>query len=106
MPSVADDGPGEAHVVPLLVRRLGLGDDLHDLARLGVAVAVLDQQAAHHSFDVAFARFALAALLLEDDGMIGPEDKELLVVVDTPDEVCEHVQRASSKQKELAQQAG
>ena len=39
---------------------------------------------------------------LEDDGMIGPEDKELLVVVDTPDEVCEHVQRASSRQKELA----
>jgi uncharacterized protein (TIGR00730 family) len=39
---------------------------------------------------------------LEDDGMIGPEDKELLVVVDTPDEVCDHVQRASAKQKELA----
>ena len=39
---------------------------------------------------------------LEDDGMIGPEDKELLVVVDTPDEVCEHVQRASAAQKELA----
>jgi len=39
---------------------------------------------------------------LEDDGMIGPEDKELLLVVDTPDEVCEHVQRASAKQKELA----
>jgi uncharacterized protein (TIGR00730 family) len=39
---------------------------------------------------------------LEDDGMIGPEDKELLVVADAPDEVCDHVQRASSKQKELA----
>ena len=39
---------------------------------------------------------------LEDDGMIATEDKELLLVVDTPDEVCEHVQRASSKQKELA----
>jgi uncharacterized protein (TIGR00730 family) len=39
---------------------------------------------------------------LEDDGMIGPEDKELLVVVDTPDEVCEHVQRASAAQKKLA----
>jgi uncharacterized protein (TIGR00730 family) len=39
---------------------------------------------------------------LEDDGMIGPEDKELLIVADTPDEVCEHVQRASSRQKELA----
>jgi uncharacterized protein (TIGR00730 family) len=43
---------------------------------------------------------------LEDDGMIGPGDKELLVVVDTPNEVCEHVQRASSKQKELARPAG
>jgi hypothetical protein len=39
---------------------------------------------------------------LEDDGMIGPEDKEMLVVVDTPEEVCDHVQRASSRQKELA----
>jgi uncharacterized protein (TIGR00730 family) len=39
---------------------------------------------------------------LEDDGMITAADKELLVVVDTPDEVCEHVQRASSMQKELA----
>lgn len=39
---------------------------------------------------------------LEDDGMIGPEDKEMLVLVDTPEEVCDHVQRASSRQKELA----
>jgi hypothetical protein len=39
---------------------------------------------------------------LEDNGMIGPEDKELLIVADTPDEVCRHVQRASAKQKELA----
>jgi predicted Rossmann-fold nucleotide-binding protein len=39
---------------------------------------------------------------LEDDGMIAPADKELLVTADTPDEVCEHVRRASSKQKELA----
>ena len=39
---------------------------------------------------------------LEDDGMITPADKELLIVADTPDEVCDHVQRASSMQKELA----
>jgi len=39
---------------------------------------------------------------LEDDGMITAADKELLVIADTPDEVCEHVQRASAKQKELA----
>jgi hypothetical protein len=39
---------------------------------------------------------------LEDEGMIVAADKELLVVADTPDEVCAHVQRASSKQKELA----
>jgi hypothetical protein len=39
---------------------------------------------------------------LEDDGLIAPEDKELLVTADTPDEVCEHVVRASARQKELA----
>ncbi len=42
---------------------------------------------------------------LEDDGMITAADKELLVVADTPDEVCDHVRRASAKQKELAGQA-
>jgi uncharacterized protein (TIGR00730 family) len=39
---------------------------------------------------------------LEDDGMIATEDKELLVTADTPDEVCDHVRRAASMQKELA----
>jgi uncharacterized protein (TIGR00730 family) len=39
---------------------------------------------------------------LEDDGMIGPGDKELLVTADTPEEVCDHVRRASERQKELA----
>jgi uncharacterized protein (TIGR00730 family) len=39
---------------------------------------------------------------LEDNGMISPRDKHLLVVADTPDEVCKHVQRASAAQKELA----
>jgi uncharacterized protein (TIGR00730 family) len=39
---------------------------------------------------------------LEDEGMIGPTDKELLVTADTPDEVCDHVRRASERQKELA----
>jgi uncharacterized protein (TIGR00730 family) len=38
---------------------------------------------------------------LEDEGMIGPTDKELLLVADTPDEVCDYVRRASSLQKEL-----
>jgi uncharacterized protein (TIGR00730 family) len=38
---------------------------------------------------------------LEDDGMIGPADKELLVTADTPEEVCDHVRRASAAQKEL-----
>jgi len=38
---------------------------------------------------------------LEDDGMIGPTDKDLLVTADTPDEVCDHVRRASARQKEL-----
>jgi uncharacterized protein (TIGR00730 family) len=39
---------------------------------------------------------------LEDDGMIAPEDRELLVVADTPEEVCDHVRNASASQKELA----
>jgi uncharacterized protein (TIGR00730 family) len=39
---------------------------------------------------------------LEDDGLIAPEDKELLVTVDTPSEVCEHVVRAKERQREMA----
>jgi uncharacterized protein (TIGR00730 family) len=39
---------------------------------------------------------------LEDDGLIAPADKELLITADTPDEVCNHVRRASAAQKELA----
>ncbi|HEU4735461.1 MAG TPA: TIGR00730 family Rossman fold protein [Solirubrobacterales bacterium] len=39
---------------------------------------------------------------LEDNGMIGPADKELLLVVDTPDEVCEYVKTATERQKQLA----
>jgi uncharacterized protein (TIGR00730 family) len=39
---------------------------------------------------------------LEDDGLIGPEDKELLVTVDTPSEVCEHVLCAKERQREMA----
>jgi uncharacterized protein (TIGR00730 family) len=39
---------------------------------------------------------------LEDNGMISPADKALLMLADTPDEVCEHAQRASAAQKELA----
>ena len=39
---------------------------------------------------------------LEDQGLIGPQDKGLLITADTPDEVCAHVLRASERQKELA----
>jgi uncharacterized protein (TIGR00730 family) len=39
---------------------------------------------------------------LEDDGLISPGDKELLLVADAPEEVCAHVRRASEKQKEVA----
>lgn len=39
---------------------------------------------------------------LEDDGLIAAEDKELLVTVDTPSEVCEHVVRAKERQREMA----
>jgi uncharacterized protein (TIGR00730 family) len=38
---------------------------------------------------------------LEDGGLIDPADKELLVVADTPEEVCDHVRRASERQREL-----
>jgi uncharacterized protein (TIGR00730 family) len=37
---------------------------------------------------------------LEDQGLISPGDKELLIVADAPGEVCEHVVRASAQQKE------
>ena len=37
---------------------------------------------------------------LEDDGLISPGDKELLVTADTPEEVCDHVLWATAKQKE------
>jgi uncharacterized protein (TIGR00730 family) len=39
---------------------------------------------------------------LEDNGLISPGDKELLVVADDPDQVCKHVMRASEKQKQAA----
>ena len=42
---------------------------------------------------------------LEDDGLISAGDKELLFVADTPEEVCAHVLKASSRQKELASRA-
>jgi uncharacterized protein (TIGR00730 family) len=38
---------------------------------------------------------------LEDDGLISPGDKELLVTADTPDEVRDHVLRASAAQRQL-----
>jgi uncharacterized protein (TIGR00730 family) len=40
---------------------------------------------------------------LEDDGLISPGDKELLLTADTPEEVCDHVRRASSAQKAIAE---
>jgi uncharacterized protein (TIGR00730 family) len=39
--------------------------------------------------------------VLEDNGLIGPEDKALLVTADTPAEVCAHVRRASERQRNL-----
>jgi len=39
---------------------------------------------------------------LEDDGLISPEDKRLLVTADTPGEVCDHVRRATEAQKATA----
>ena len=39
---------------------------------------------------------------LEDEAMISAGDKELLLLADTPEEVCEHVRRASEVQREMA----
>jgi uncharacterized protein (TIGR00730 family) len=38
---------------------------------------------------------------LEDNGLISPGDKELLVLADEPMQVCEHVMRASERQRAL-----
>jgi uncharacterized protein (TIGR00730 family) len=40
---------------------------------------------------------------LEDHGLISPGDKELLLVADRPEEVCDHVLQASERQKEMAE---
>ncbi|HEX7280327.1 MAG TPA: TIGR00730 family Rossman fold protein [Solirubrobacterales bacterium] len=40
---------------------------------------------------------------LEDNGLISPGDKELLVVADEPHEVCKHVIRAAELQKEASE---
>jgi uncharacterized protein (TIGR00730 family) len=39
---------------------------------------------------------------LEDEGMISPDDKDLLHIADEPQEVCDHVLRASERQREMA----
>jgi uncharacterized protein (TIGR00730 family) len=39
---------------------------------------------------------------LEDNGLISPGDKELLKVADEPQEVCDHVLRASERQRGMA----
>ncbi len=40
---------------------------------------------------------------LEDNGLISPDDKDLLLVADEPEQVCRNVIRASETQKELSQ---
>jgi uncharacterized protein (TIGR00730 family) len=40
--------------------------------------------------------------VIEGNGLISPADRELLLLADTPEEVCAHVTAASSRQKELA----
>ncbi|HEX3042790.1 MAG TPA: TIGR00730 family Rossman fold protein [Solirubrobacterales bacterium] len=39
---------------------------------------------------------------LEDNGLISPGDKELLVLCDEPHDVCQHVIRASERQKQAS----
>jgi uncharacterized protein (TIGR00730 family) len=41
--------------------------------------------------------------VLEDGGMISAADRELLLLAETPGEVCEHVVRAAERQRELAE---
>jgi len=38
---------------------------------------------------------------LEESGLIASTDKNLLITADTPDEVCDHVRRASARQRQL-----
>jgi uncharacterized protein (TIGR00730 family) len=40
---------------------------------------------------------------LEDRGLISSDDKELLRVADDPEDVCDHVRRASARQKEMGE---
>jgi predicted Rossmann-fold nucleotide-binding protein len=40
---------------------------------------------------------------LEDNGLISPGDKELLVTADEPHDVCKHVIRASELQKDTSE---
>ena len=37
----------------------------------------------------------------EDDHLIAPADKHLLITADTPEEVCAHARRASEAQRQL-----
>jgi uncharacterized protein (TIGR00730 family) len=39
--------------------------------------------------------------MVEDNGLISPGDKDLLLTADTPEEVCAHVRRASAAQRQL-----
>jgi predicted Rossmann-fold nucleotide-binding protein len=39
--------------------------------------------------------------VIEDDGLISPDDKELLHVADTPEQVCELVTAARERQRTL-----
>ncbi|HEX6228260.1 MAG TPA: TIGR00730 family Rossman fold protein [Solirubrobacterales bacterium] len=43
---------------------------------------------------------------LEDDRLIASRDMELLVTADSPEEICAHVERATSLQHELREPAG
>ena len=38
---------------------------------------------------------------LSDNGLISPADEDLLLLADHPEQVCEHVRRASAAQKEM-----
>ena len=84
---MAHDVPREQQVGPLLVGRLRLGRDLHQLARLRRAVGVLDEQAAANPLDVGLDLVLAALGVLEDpDRLLLLEHLERAVLVGRRDQ--------------------